>query len=134
PAFANELARMVVLEDVPVMHGIALHRRALAALEQGGMGDAARLAYHAEGAAERDAVLRHASAAGQRALAAGSHREAIAQFERALRFADGLAPDARAALVEPLSHALPLINHHPAPSQSAAAAAALRRQAGGALA
>ncbi|MEO5964861.1 MAG: AAA family ATPase, partial [Candidatus Limnocylindrales bacterium] len=79
-AFAHELTRMVVLEDVPVIHGIALHRRALAALEQAGVGDAARLAYHAEGAAERDAVLRHASAAGHRALAAGSHREAIAQF------------------------------------------------------
>ena len=133
-AFAHELARMVVLEDVPVIHGIALHRRALAALEQGGMGDAARLAYHAEGAAERDAVLRHASAAGQRALAAGSHREAIAQFERALRFADGLAPDARAALVEPLSQALNLINHHPEAYQAAAEAAALRRKAGDDLA
>jgi ATP/maltotriose-dependent transcriptional regulator MalT len=133
-AFGHELARMVVLEDVPVIHGIALHRRALATLEQAGAGDAARLAYHAEGAAERDAVLRHASAAGHRALAAGSHREAIAQFERALRFADGLAPDARAALVEPLSQALNLINHRPEAYQAAAEAAALRRRAGDDLA
>src|SRR6185369_8062926 len=105
-AFGHELARMVVLEDVPVIHGIALHRRALSALEQAGVGDPARLAYHAEGAADRDAVLRHASAAGHRALAAGSHREAIAQFERAIRFAGGLAPDARAELFEPLSRVL----------------------------
>jgi tetratricopeptide (TPR) repeat protein len=133
-AFAHELTRMVVLEDVPVIHGIALHRRALAALEQAGVGDAARLAYHAEGAAERDAVLRHASAAGHRALAAGSHREAIAQFERALRFADGLAPDARAVLLEPLSQALYLINHHPEAYQAAAEAATLRRRGGDDLA
>src|SRR5512141_764072 len=133
-AFGHELARMVVLEDVPVIHGIALHRRALAALEQAGVGDAARLAYHAEGSAERDAVLRHASAAGHRALAAGSHREAIAQFERALRFADGLAPDARAALLEPLSQALFLIMHHPEAYQAATEAAALRRKAGDGLA
>src|SRR5512143_855760 len=104
-AFAHELTRMVVVEDVPVIHGIALHRRTLAALEQAGVGDAARLAYHAEGAAERDAVLRHASAAGHRALVAGSHREAIAQFERALRFADGIDDAARAALLELLARA-----------------------------
>jgi ATP/maltotriose-dependent transcriptional regulator MalT len=133
-AFAHELTRMVVLEDVPVIHGIALHRRALAALEQAGVGDAARLAYHAEGAADRDAVLRHASAAGHRALAAGSHREAIAQFERAVRFADGLAPDARAALLEPLSQALYLIMHHPEAYQAATEAVALRRKAGDDLA
>jgi ATP/maltotriose-dependent transcriptional regulator MalT len=133
-AFAHELTRMVVLEDVPVIHGIALHRRALAALEQAGVGDAARLAYHADGAADRDAVLRHASAAGHRALAAGSHREAIAQFERAMRFADGLAPDARAVLLEPLSQALYLINHLPEAYQAAAEAAALRRRGGDDLA
>jgi ATP/maltotriose-dependent transcriptional regulator MalT len=133
-AFAHELTRMVVLEDVPVIHGIALHRRALAVLEQAGEGDAARRAYHAEGSADRDAVLRHASAAGHRALAAGSHREAIAQFERALRFADGLAPDARAVLVEPLSQALYLINHHPEAYRAAAEAVALRRRVGDDLA
>jgi ATP/maltotriose-dependent transcriptional regulator MalT len=133
-AFGHELTRMVVLEDAPVIHGIALHRRALAALEQAGVGDPARLAYHAEGAADRDAVLRHASAAGHRALAAGSHREAIAQFERALRFADGLAPDARAALLEALSQALYLIMHHPEAYQAATEAAALRRRAGDDLA
>lgn len=129
-AFGHELARMVVLEDVPVIHGIALHRRALAALEQAGVGDPARLAYHAEGAAERDAVLRHAAAAGHRALAAGSHREAIAQFERAIRFADGLASDARAELFEGLSQSLYLINHAPEAYRAATQAAALRRQGG----
>jgi DNA-binding CsgD family transcriptional regulator/tetratricopeptide (TPR) repeat protein len=133
-AFGHELTRMVVLEDVPVIHGIALHRRALAALQQAGVGDEARLAYHAEGAAERDAVLRHASAAGHRAFAAGSHREAIAQYERALRFADGLAPDARAVLLESLSRALSLTIRNPEAYQAAAEAAALRRRGGDDLA
>jgi len=128
-AFAHELTRMVVLEDLPVIHGIALHRRALAALEQAGAGDPARLAYHAEGAADRDAVLRHATTAGNRALGAGSHREAIAQFERAIRFADGLAPAARAELFEGLSQSL-YINHAPEAYRAAAEAAALRRQGG----
>jgi ATP/maltotriose-dependent transcriptional regulator MalT len=133
-AFGHELTRMVVLEDVPVIHGIALHRRALGALEQAGAGDPARLAYHAEGAADRDAVLRHATAAGHRAFASGSHREAIAQFERALRFADGIAPDARAAILEPLSQALSLNINNPEAYQAAAEASALRRKAGDDLA
>jgi ATP/maltotriose-dependent transcriptional regulator MalT len=133
-AFGHELTRMVVLEDVPVIHGIALHRRALAALEHAGAGDPARLAYHAEGAADRDAVLRHAAAAGHRAFAAGSHREAIAQFERALRFADRLAPDARAVLLEPLSQALSLNINNPEAYEAAAEASALRRKAGDELA
>ena len=81
-AFRHELTRMAVLEDLPVIHGIALHRLALAALERAGAADAARLAYHAEGAADRSAVLQHASAAGRRALAMGALREAAAQFER----------------------------------------------------
>ena len=133
-AFAHELTRMVVLEDVPVIHGIALHRRALAALEQAGIGDAARLAYHAEGAAERAAVLRHAPAAGHRALAMGALHEAIAQFERALRFADGIDGAARADLLEPLSQALHLIYQRPEAYQAAAEAAALRKKDGDDLA
>ena len=79
-------------------------------------------------------MLRHAAAAGHRAFAAGSHREAIAQFERALRFADGLAPDARAVLLEPLSQALSLNINNPEAYQAAAEAAALRRKAGDDLA
>jgi DNA-binding CsgD family transcriptional regulator len=128
-AFRHELTRMVVLQDLPVIHGIALHRRALDALERAGTADAARLAYHAEGAANREAVLRHASTAGRRSLATGALHEAIAQFRRALRFADGLEPAARAELLEPLTEALYLVNDHPAAYASATAAVALRRQA-----
>lgn len=129
-AFAHELTRMVVLEDLPVIHGIALHRRALATLEQAGIGDAARLAYHAEGSAERDAVLRHAPAAGHRALAAGALREAIAQFERALRFADGIDDAARADLLEPLSQVLHATSHLSDAYTTAAEAVAVRRRIG----
>jgi DNA-binding CsgD family transcriptional regulator len=129
-AFAHELTRMVVLEDVPVIHGIALHRRALAAMEQAGFGDSARLAYHADGAADRAAVLRHAPAAGRRALATASLYEAIAQFERALRFADGIDDAARADLLEPLSQALYLVSHWPESRRAAAEAVGLRKRNG----
>lgn len=127
-AFAHELTRMVVLDDVPVIHGIALHRRTLAALEQAGITDSARLAYHADGAADRTAVLRHAPAAGRRALATESLHEAIAQFERALRFADGIDDAARADLLEPLSQALYLVSRWPESRRVAAEAVGLRRR------
>lgn len=129
-AFPHELTRMVVLEDVPVIHGIALHRRALAALEQGGFGDDARLAYHAEGAADGEAVMRHAPAAGRSALAKGAHREAIEQFERALRFAGNLDDGARADLLEPLSRAFHLTSQRVAAYETAAKATALRKKMG----
>ena len=74
--------------------GCALHRRALAALA--GHADPARLAYHAEGAGDGDAVLRFAPAAAERAAAAGAHREAAAQYARALRFARRPASPRRA--------------------------------------
>jgi hypothetical protein len=43
-------------------------------------------------------VLRFAAAAAEQAAASGAHREAAAQYARALRFADGLSPERRAEL------------------------------------
>src|SRR4029453_16190787 len=59
----------------------------------------ARLAHHADGAGDGPAVLKYAPVAARRAAALGAHREAAAQYARALRFADGLAPAARAELL-----------------------------------
>ena len=101
-AFRQNLAHVVIEEALVPNERVVLHRRALAALE--GRSDPARLAYHAEGAGDGDAVLRFAPAAAERAAAAGAHREAAAQYARALRFADGLAPAALAELLEHRSH------------------------------
>jgi DNA-binding CsgD family transcriptional regulator/tetratricopeptide (TPR) repeat protein len=131
-AFRHELTRMAVLEDLPVIHGIALHRKALAALERAGTGGAARLAYHAEGAADRAAVLRHARAAGRRALTMGALTEASAQFRRALRYGDGLADDERAELLESLALVLHLRNELADAYRTCHEAVALRREAGNA--
>ena len=48
--------------------------------------DEPRMAYHAEGAGDADLVRRYAPAAAEQAAALGAHREAAAQYERALRF------------------------------------------------
>ena len=88
---------------------LALHRRALAALA--GRADPARLAYHAEGAGDGDAVLRFAPAAAERAAAAGAHREAAAQYARALRFADGLGPRSTPSCTSTGSHQCYMADH-----------------------
>jgi DNA-binding CsgD family transcriptional regulator/tetratricopeptide (TPR) repeat protein len=61
--------------------------------------DLARLAHHAETAGDSAAVLRYAFAAAAQASPLGAHREAAAQYERALRFADALPPAERASLL-----------------------------------
>jgi len=101
-AFRHELARLAVEESVPLPRRVELHRRALAALSDppGGSRDLARLAHHAEGAGDVDAVLRFAPAAAGRAVALGAHREAAAQYARALRFGDRLDPAERIELLE----------------------------------
>jgi DNA-binding CsgD family transcriptional regulator len=128
-AFRHELTRMAILEDLPVIRGIALHRKALASLERVGAVDAARLAYHAEGAADSVAVLRHARAAGTRALAMGALTEATAQFRRAWRYADGLPAEDRAELLESLSLVLYLRNELGESYEACHEAIALRRSA-----
>jgi DNA-binding CsgD family transcriptional regulator/tetratricopeptide (TPR) repeat protein len=105
-AFRHELARQAVEELVPPDRRLVLHRRALVALAEppSGAPDLARLAHHAEAAGDAPAVLRHAAAAGDLAASLGAHREAAAQFARALRFAADEPPDVRASLFERRSY------------------------------
>ena len=105
-AFRHELARLAVEDSLTPDVRLALHRRVLAALSQAPQTatDLARLAHHADGAADTAAVLRFAPAAADQAAAVGSHREAEAQYARALRYAQSLAPEARADLLERFAH------------------------------
>jgi DNA-binding CsgD family transcriptional regulator/tetratricopeptide (TPR) repeat protein len=99
-AFRHELARMAVEEAIPGHRRRGLHRGVLSLLVEAGTADAARLAHHAEAAGDADGVLRYAQAAGERAAQTHAHREAAAQYARALRFADRLPPETRARLHE----------------------------------
>jgi predicted ATPase len=100
--FRHELASVAVLEAIPVHRRVQWHGRALAALRSGpvNVDDLARLAYHAEEAGDEAAVLKFAPKAAANASMLGAHREAAAQYARALRHADGLAPQQRATLLE----------------------------------
>jgi DNA-binding CsgD family transcriptional regulator len=101
-AFRHELARLAVEESVNPQRRVELHRAALETLRSppDGRRDLARLAHHAEAAGDSAAVLELAPAAGAQAAAVGAHREAAAQYARALRFAGSLPLDERAALLE----------------------------------
>jgi DNA-binding CsgD family transcriptional regulator/tetratricopeptide (TPR) repeat protein len=130
--FRHELARLAVEESVPPDRAVALHRRALAALADPAFGapDLARLAHHAEAAGDGAAVLRYAPAAGERAAALGSPREAQHHYWRALRFAVGIEPAARAELLERFAHRAYLSDMRAEAVDAIDEAISIHRQAG----
>jgi DNA-binding CsgD family transcriptional regulator len=130
--FRHELARLAVEEALAPHRRLALHRRALAALAAppGGELDRARLAHHAEAAGDGEAVLRFAPAAAARATEHGAHREAAAQYARALRFATGQPPAARAELLERRSRECFLIDDSSGAIEALEGAIACHRELG----
>jgi DNA-binding CsgD family transcriptional regulator/tetratricopeptide (TPR) repeat protein len=100
-AFRHELARLAIEEAIAPNRRLALHRAAIDALAAHGGDDPdyARLAHHSEAAGNAEGVLRWAPRAAERAVGSGAHREAAAQYARALRFADGLPLQTRAELL-----------------------------------
>ena len=98
--FRHELARLAVEDSISGTRRPGLHAAVLGHLSDQTGADPARLAYHAEQAGDRDAVLAHAPVAGGRASRLGAHREAAAHYERALAHAEGLEPHVRAELLE----------------------------------
>ena len=84
--FRHELSRRAIESEVPPHRRVAGHRSLLGALTEAGCEDDARLAYHAEGCGDAAVVTALAPRAARQAARLGAHREAAAQYERALRF------------------------------------------------
>jgi DNA-binding CsgD family transcriptional regulator len=99
-AFRHELARQAVLGTIPPHRQTVLHTLVLETLKTSPSQDLARLAHHAEEANNAEAVLEYAPKAALRAAGLKAHREAAAQYARALRFAEGLGPKDKANLLE----------------------------------
>ncbi|HEV2108123.1 MAG TPA: AAA family ATPase [Thermomicrobiales bacterium] len=101
-SFRHELAREAVVDALLPSIRVVWHQRVLTALRgsSGETTDLAVRAHHAEGAGDGRAVLRYAIPAAKEASARGAHREAAAQYERAIRFADHLPPDRHATLLD----------------------------------
>ena len=109
-SFRHEIVRMVVAGAISPLRSGPVHARILGALRDRGCDDDARLAFHAEAAGDGPEVLRYAPAAARRAAGLGAHREAAAQFDRALRFSGGLDPATTAGLHDGLAAELGLLD------------------------
>jgi DNA-binding CsgD family transcriptional regulator/tetratricopeptide (TPR) repeat protein/type II secretory pathway predicted ATPase ExeA len=101
--FRHELARLTILEEVPRLRRLGLHRLILEALEAADS-DPARMAHHAESAGMGEAAARHARVAAERAAVLGSHKEAVEQLERVLRHSYAEPDAARAGVLARLSY------------------------------
>ena len=99
--FRHELARQAMAAALAPWRRRDVHRQVLRALESrpASAREPGRLAYHADEAGEAVAVLRYAPLAAQRAVRLRAYREAAQHYERALRFADEVAPATRASLL-----------------------------------
>jgi DNA-binding CsgD family transcriptional regulator/tetratricopeptide (TPR) repeat protein len=131
-AFRHELSRDAILEALPPARGAELHRKALAARRRSSSHpDAlATLAHHAEEAGDGEAVLELAPRAARRAAELRSHREAAAQYERAVRWAGALPPPARARLYELQSYECYLTSQIEEALRARRSALAIWREAG----
>jgi predicted ATPase/DNA-binding CsgD family transcriptional regulator len=98
--FRHALVREAIFSAIAPLRRRLLHARVLAALREAPetQRDLALLAHHAEAAGDREAVLQFAIPAARQAAALHAHREAAAQYARALRFADVLPDVERADL------------------------------------
>jgi DNA-binding NarL/FixJ family response regulator len=87
--FRHELARLTVHDEVPAIRRRGVHRRVLEWLETHS-GDPARMAHHADSAGQEEATRAYSLLAAERAVSLGSHREAVEQYQRALRHSAGV--------------------------------------------
>ncbi len=92
--FRHELARRACEANLAPALRVALHSKALAALNTQSSTDAARLVHHAHATGDHATILRHAQTAAEEAAAAGAHREAAAHLQTAL---DAIAAGAAAS-------------------------------------
>ena len=128
--FRHELVRLAVEAGIAPYRQVQLHARLLRVLEDSGDADPAVLAHHAEGAGDAQAVLRHAPEAARRSSVLGAHREAAAQFQRALRVAGDADELGLAALHEGAAAEYSLLDRWEDAEMALRAALVLRHRLG----
>lgn len=131
--FRHELVRMAVAEAIPPHRRGELHARLLKVLGDAGNTDPAVLAHHAEGAGDFAAVRRYAPEAARRSAALGAHREAAAQYQRALRYADAADLPGLAGLHEGLAAECSLLDRLEESEAALRTALQVRRELGDAM-
>lgn len=131
-AFRHEIARLAVEASIPPDRRLTLHRDAIKALAAPVAGDCdpTRLAHHGQIAGDADVVLRFAPEAAVRAARVGAHREAAAQYGRALLFAKDAPPERRAELLSRQADAFFLVGDYDAAIEARRRARDCYRQLG----
>ncbi len=128
--FRHEIARVAIEGAIPPYRKAAIHTKIMDALLAARCDDDARLAFHAEGAGRDDLVVRYGSRAGQRASELAAHREAAAQYARALRSALEMDIRTRAELTDALATELSLVDRWEESARVRTTALELWREAG----
>jgi DNA-binding CsgD family transcriptional regulator len=131
-AFRHELARLAIESALSPAQQRALHAQVLRAMlaHDTERAQVARLVHHAALAEDGALVLRFAPEAARQAAAQGAHREAAGQYRTALRYADGLDLEQRAALLEELAYECYLTSQMEEAVRAREAALAIWRQRG----
>jgi len=130
--FRHELARLAVLESLPLLRVQEMHRAVLTTLTEtpSRPGVLARLVHHAVGAGDAGAVQRFAPQAAQQAAEVGAHREAASHYRTALAWSEGLEIETRAALLDQLGYECHLTGDMLAARDARTEALALWRELG----
>jgi DNA-binding CsgD family transcriptional regulator/tetratricopeptide (TPR) repeat protein len=131
--YRHELVRRALEDSLPLLRKRDLHAKVLAILVARPGMPAARLAHHASGARNPEAVLRFASLAAAQAASAGAHREASSHLEIMLEYAGCLAQADRARLLEQLAYECYLIGRYPRASAAHREALEIWRASGARL-
>lgn len=105
-AFRHELVRLAIEEATPRVRRAPLHATILALMRSTHKGrwGLSALVRHAEAAGDAAAVLELAPAAAEQAAELLAHREAVAHYRLALRFAETTESSFRAGLLERFAH------------------------------
>ncbi len=129
-SFRHELVRRVLEDSLPQSRRLALHAQALATLSVRPGVSAARLAHHASGARDAQAVRKYADAAATQAASVGAHREAVAHLEALIPHTEDLPGCERAHLLERLAYECFLTGQYARAIEARLAALAIWREVG----
>jgi DNA-binding CsgD family transcriptional regulator len=105
-AFRHELARQAIEVALSPERARSLHSQAIAVLvgQRKRKVETARLVHHALHAGDAELTLRLAQVAARESAEQGAHREAASHYQTALLYAEALADEKRAELLERLSY------------------------------
>ena len=105
-SFRHELSRLAILDTIPEMKRIQIHRKVLEYLlgNENQLEILARILHHAVQAGDKDVIIKYAPLAARQASVLGAHSLAAENYCNALRYCDNLPPEQLIELYEGRSY------------------------------